>query len=121
MLNTRLLAERAGIGLITILAPLVPCLLGLGYYLALTPEGITFNVEEPTRVGRLWMTRDRRPTGIALQTTEPVAGSLPGSICARTTFAYLSWEKRLNISRDSSSCQCPPAANKGESAVDQCK
>ncbi len=98
--------ERIGLGAVVGLALGLPCVLGLAYYLALNPEGITFNGGDPQRNGRLWMTRDRRPTGIALQTTDPAAGTEPGAMCARTTFTYLSWDKRLSLTREPQTCQC---------------
>ena len=52
------------------------------------------------------MPRDRRPTGIALQTTDPAAGTEPGALCARTTFTYLSWANRLSLTREPQTCQC---------------
>lgn len=102
----RIWRERIGLGAVVGLALGLPCVLGLAYYLALNPEGITFNGGDPQRIGRLWMTRERRPTGIAFQTTDPAAGSEPGAICARTTFTYLNWETRLSLTREPQTCQC---------------
>jgi hypothetical protein len=102
----RIWSERIGLAALVGLALGLPCLLGLAYYLALNPEGITVNGGDPQRLGRLWMTRERRPTGIALQTTEPALGSEAGATCARTTFTYLNWENRLSLTREPQTCQC---------------
>lgn len=97
----------AGVAAIALLLPLT---LGAGYFLALSPEGVMFNAGDPLAEGRLWMTRERRPTGIALQTSERAASSAPGAACARTILIQLNWERRLSLTRDVGTCQCLPAA-----------
>lgn len=97
----------AGVAAIALLLPLA---LGAGYYLALNPEGVFFNAGDPLAQGRLWMTRDRRPTGIALQTSEPAAATAPGATCTRTLLIQLNWERKLTITRETGACQCLPAA-----------
>ena len=65
------------------------------------PSTVAWRVRHPASARR-----DRRPTGIALQTTDPAAGTEPGALCARTTFTYLSWANRLSLTREPQTCQC---------------
>jgi hypothetical protein len=106
----RLWLERAAIGLIAAISLLVPLVIGLLYYLAVT-DGLVINANDPLHEVRLWMVQERRgATGLGLTVTTPFnnqeTAKNPAIQCANTDVTFLKWDRRLRIERDANYCRC---------------
>jgi hypothetical protein len=101
----RLWLERIGVGLIAAISLLLPVLVGLLFYLAVT-DGLVINANDPLHEARLWMVQERRgATGIGLTVSSP-AQSNGSTQCAYTRVAFLKWERGLRLERNADYCRC---------------
>ena len=102
----RLWLERIGIGMVATVSLLVPLIIGLLFYLALT-DGLVINANDPLREIRLWMVQERRgATGLGLTITSPSASQDATLQCARTDVTFLKWDRGLSIESDADYCRC---------------
>ena len=112
----RLWLERIGIGLIAVISLMVPLLVGLLFYLAVT-DGLVINANDPFHEIRLWMVQERRgATGLGLTITTP-RGSAGAAQCAFTSATFLKWDGGLRVERASDYCRC--YVNKGGQLVER--
>jgi hypothetical protein len=103
--------ERIGIGLIAIISLLIPLVIGLLYYLALT-DGIVINANDPLHETRLWMVHERKgATGLGLTITSPQSSSSAQATCAHTAVTFLKWDGALRIESEAGYCRCYAAQN----------
>lgn len=103
---TRLWLERAGIALVAMISILIPLLIGLLYYLAVT-DGLVINAGNPLRETRLWMVRERKgATGLGLTMTSPQTSRVAGATCAHTSVTFLKWDGSLRLESEAGYCRC---------------
>jgi hypothetical protein len=98
--------ERIGIGLVAAISLLVPLVIGLLFYLAVT-DGLVISADDPLHEVRLWMVQERRgATGLGLTITSPIASKDAAVQCARTDVTFLKWDGSLRVERDADYCRC---------------
>ncbi len=103
---TRMWLERFGIALVATISILIPLVIGLLYYLAVT-DGLVINAGNPLRETRLWMVRERKgATGLGLTMTSPQASSVASATCAHTSVTFLRWDGSLRIEPEAGYCRC---------------
>ena len=101
----RIWLERISIGLVAIVSLLVPLIIGLLFYLALT-DGIVVNDGDPAHEVRLWMIRESRgATGVGFSISTP-AHSVPDYQCAQTRVSFLKWDRTIRIETADAYCTC---------------
>jgi len=104
--RTRLWLKRAGIGLVAVVSILIPLLIGLMYYLAVT-DGLVINSGDPLHEVRLWMVQERKgATGLGLTVTQPVGSSRSDAVCAHTSVTFLRWDRSLSLQPEAGYCRC---------------
>jgi hypothetical protein len=103
---TRLWLERFCIALVATISILVPLVIGLLYYLAVT-DGLVINAGNPLRETRLWMVRERKgATGLGLTISSPQTSNAASATCAHTSVTFLKWDGALRIESDAGYCRC---------------
>jgi hypothetical protein len=103
----RLWLERAGYGLVAVVAIGFPLLMGFLFYLGFS-DGLVLNEGDVMRQTHIFMVRDSRNAGIAW--TRPVSAVPvdPASLatCVRTQFSHLRVRPRISIERNAETCTC---------------
>ena len=98
--------ERIGIALIAIISLLIPLIIGLLFYLAVT-DGLVINDGDPLHEVRLWMVQERKgATGLGLTITSPRSSSASDTVCAHTSVTFLRWDRSLRIENEDGYCRC---------------
>ena len=108
--SVRLWLERIGIALVAVVSLLIPIVIGLLFYLAVT-DGLAINSGDPLHEMRLWMVQERKgATGLGLTITSPRASSAANSagdaVCAHTSVTFLKWDRSLRLENEAGYCLC---------------
>ena len=101
----RIWLERIAIGLVAVISLIIPLVIGLLFYLALT-DSIVINTGDPVHEMRLWMIRETRgATGLGLSISTPT-NSKADTQCAQTHVTFLKWDRSMRIETADVFCRC---------------